>query len=268
MRVATWNAEGMFSEGHGTIRANAADAIRTLRALDASVVVIPEFAIQSRLLPETKKAIRNMGYTLSLAEYIDERATGLLFAVLTKTAPSAVKLNRFKDSERFALSVTVEHNNKMYNIIGVHLDDRSEDRRIIEVDSLNKMIVASEHPIVLMGDFNAMDGDSIRARLLRSWIAGLAARFTPSRDGLSIGQRLVGMADGRTIRSILHTKEVRNVSGSSSTISAKQRGLELLPATPLVKIDWIFASSDISAQDVKVWSDVGSDHRPIVAELN
>ena len=62
LRVATWNAEGMFVEGTKTRRATSHDAITALRRLNADIVFVPEFGDMSRLNQPTITAIRSLGY--------------------------------------------------------------------------------------------------------------------------------------------------------------------------------------------------------------
>ena len=51
------------------------------------------------------------------------------------------------------------------------------------------------------------------------------------------------------------------------TISAKQAGLEWAPKLRLAKIDWIFGSSGLVATKYAIYKDIGSDHRPVIADI-
>ena len=61
VRVATWNAEGMFVDGTKTRRAGSHDALRALESLDADIVVVPEFGKLAELKESVKLAIKALG---------------------------------------------------------------------------------------------------------------------------------------------------------------------------------------------------------------
>ena len=264
MNIVTWNAERMFSHGGGNMRATPEDAIKTLQTLNADVVAIPEFAFKSSLKQATLDAIALLGYQVVTVEYADERASGLLFAMLSRVDIKDSIIHQFENSERFAVELRVRYHEDVLSIIGTHLDDRSEVQRRHEAECAINIIANIKHQVVFLGDMNALHGEAWQARLLRLWPVRLLAKLSPSRDGYSIGERLVEMASGGTIAAIQAQTSLVNATSLRPTISAKQIGLEWAPSSALVKIDWIFVSKTVQVIDDNVFPDVGSDHRPLL----
>jgi endonuclease/exonuclease/phosphatase family metal-dependent hydrolase len=267
MKIVTWNAERMFSTGGGTIRASPADAVATLKILDADIVAIPEFAMRSSLSAKTITAIKKLGYTMVTVDYHEKRAVSLQYAVLIRGVVSEHHTHRLANSERFVVELKVIIASTRVTVFATHLDDRSEQARQYEVEQLCRLIKSSRGPVILLGDMNAMDGGTWRARLLRTRLLRLLSRLSPSKDGYSIGGRLIEMASGKTIEAILTGTKLVSATSPDPTISAKQVGLEWAPSTALVKIDWIFISPDLIAESSQVYPDVGSDHRPLAVYL-
>ena len=269
LRVVEWNAEGMFVAGSLTRRAAPDDALETLRMLDADIVIIPEFGVIDRLALSTKRALDELGYTLHTSTYRDPRVVGFGMAVLSRLEVLAVNEFSLGDDFRSGLSLTLQDAaGQRLRVIGVHLDDKSEASRLGEVMQLAREVNREDLPTVVGGDFNAMERASLLARLMRSRAAVALTRRLPQAQLRSIASRLHEMAAGTTIaylleKTPLHTLDPRR----QPTVSGKQRGLEWLPALRIGKIDWLFGTHDFTARNYTVWRDVGSDHRPVVAEL-
>lgn len=268
LRVATWNAEGMFVAGSMTRRATPADAIRVLKKLDADIVVVPEFGIISKLDEQTDVAIRALGYEHVTMAYRDPRAKGSGLAILSRfpiTAHEVIKLGEIKG----AIKARVNVDGQIINVLGVHLDDRSEKFRLVEVEDLISHIQSLHgETTLMMGDFNAMHSSSRFARLARSNMTAVVERITPHTKLRSVIARVREMALGTVISMIESQTELNSLDPKlRRTVSARQRGLELLPAIRLAKIDWIFGSPDIHARHYRVLPDIDSDHRPVAADI-
>lgn len=269
LRVATWNAEGMFVEGSMTRRAAPRDAIMVLKRLDADVVVIPEFGVIDTLTKETDAAIRALGYDYVTMRYRDRRARGSGLAILSRypiVRTVSLPLGEIKG----AIDAEIELPDMMIRVIGVHLDDRSEQLRLREVESLVSYVgAAAERPTFMMGDFNAMSRPSLFARLARSDIGRFVERIILHSTLRSVVSRVREMALGTTIEMIEQQTDLHSLDpGLQRTVSVRQRGLECIPAVRLAKIDWIFGPPDISVESYVVSRDAGSDHRPVIAKVN
>lgn len=271
IRVATWNAEGMFVEGTKTRRATPHDALVTLRHLDADIVVIPEFGRLSDLRDEITLSLEALGYEVSLLAYDEPRTPGLGFAILSRLKVVSSQVHDLAGSRRQLLEVVCKDaTNTHIRVLGVHLDDRTEEGRLREITAISDVINAHENtPTLLLGDFNAMHRDSRFAKLVRSGLAGRLVRGVAHPLISSMAGRTIEMASGTTIEYIQTHTHLKDMDpGRKRTISSKQAGLEWAPSWRLAKIDWIFGSKHFTTRTYRVLHDVGSDHRPVIASLH
>jgi endonuclease/exonuclease/phosphatase family metal-dependent hydrolase len=271
LRVVTWNAEGMFVEGTKTRRATPHKALSVLKRLNADIVVIPEFGVINKLEERVSVAIRALGYTVNLMPYDDPRAPGLGLAVLSRLPVEATHIHQLgKAGRKFFEVVCRDDDNRRLHIVGVHLDDRTESLRMEQVATVVEVI--NQHSIdrvVALGDFNAMHENAWFARFARSRTAGVGTKLVRHPLIVSMAERVQEMAAGTTVEYLLaHTSLHDLDTGRKRTISAKQAGLEWMPAVRLAKIDWMFGSKHFSTVDYRVLNDVGSDHRPVIATLD
>ena len=270
LRVVTWNAEGMFVEGSKTRRALPHDALAVLRKLKADFVVVPEFGNIATAHEEILLAIRSLGYEISLAAYDDERSPGVGMAILSRLPVTSALRHALPETGRPYIELHArDEAGEQIRVIGVHLDDRAEDTRLKQIvaviSSVNGDISA---PTLVMGDFNAMHEKSLFARVARSSIAGRLASLVRHEQLRSVAGRVHEMGYGTTINTMLNDTKLRDLDTKHRrTISAKQAGLEWAPALRLAKIDWIFGSKQFKVIGYRVLRDVGSDHRPVVADL-
>lgn len=143
---------------------------------------------------------------------------------------------------------------------GVHLDDRSEIERLKQINALPRLDV-------LMGDLNAMHKSKAIAHILRLF-GPITERFpeidpdftaeTSKADRIkSLSQRLVRMADGRSLQKLESTHELFDIDPSAQpTIHG------------VAQIDHILVNPRIEASDYKVHTDIKlSDHSPISATI-
>lgn len=276
IRVATWNAEGMFVEGAMTRRASPHDAIATLKLLDADIVAVPEFGIHEKLAEPIRVAIGSLGYQLVEAPYDDPTMPDHVpkqyeMALLSRLPLRSHTLHHFDNSGRVFIEALVEMPKGKSNVkvFAVHLDDKSETLRLEQIEQLLELI-AKPHvgETILMGDFNAMSGRSLIAKTLRTKPADFVGKNLPTKQLRSMSERFNQMAIGTTIARMRVSSGLHDLdTGHHYTISAKQMGIEWAPALRLAKIDWMFGSDNIHTSSYKVLPDVGSDHRPVVAVL-
>lgn len=271
IRVVTWNAEGMFVEGTKTRRATPHTAISTLKKLDADIIVIPEFGQLERFEQRIDNAIGSLGYEIVLVPYDDAAltdvdATGM--AVLSRLPVTHIRLHKFGTVRNAVeLHVRIEHHD--LRVYGIHLDDKHEETRLLQVKDLVESIAKKPQMTTLvMGDFNAMHRSSNFARLSRSRIAKKVSRHVRHEQLFTIALRLQEMAIGTTVEYIEQRTALHNLDPKHSlTISGRQAGLEWVPHIRLAKIDWIFGTRDVHTVRYNVYRDVGSDHRPVIADI-
>jgi endonuclease/exonuclease/phosphatase family metal-dependent hydrolase len=269
LRVATWNAEGMFVDGTKTRRAGSHEALRALRKLNADVVFVPEFGYLSKLKDSVVTTIKSLGYELVLIPYNDPRIPDLGLAIMTRLPITKKVIHNLPVTGRAMVELFCANEaDKLIRVVGVHLDDREEAIRLEQVALVTEVINAYKGSTILMGDFNAMHKSTAFARVTRTRTAAAVATYIPHEQISSVAKRVHEMASGTTIDYLLRHTTLRNLDPSMApTISAKQRGMEWAPSVRLAKIDWIFASADIQAVSHHVKKDVGSDHRQVVADV-
>lgn len=145
-------------------------------------------------------------------------------------------------------------------VTGIHLDDRNEDIRLSQVPHIPETDV-------LMGDLNAMHKHAPIARALRILrpITEALPEVDPnfgittqrSKQVVSLAQRVVRMADGRTLQAIHNQHGLRE---SDPTLEPTIHGI--------AQIDHILISETLEARSFKVHKDIKlSDHKPISAVL-
>ncbi len=277
LRVVTWNAEGMFAP-HGmkargelyakqTRRAKVHRAIRTLQKLDADIVVIPEFGTAGMLKPAHRIAIQSLGYTITECEYDDRYHPPITIAVLSRLNVKHTATHRLGNI-RNNTEVVLDDNGTNIHVFAIHLDDLNELNRLEQVKDLVKLVNTVKGPVLTMGDFNAMAHESRFARVVRFKWTGRMSRALRHKQLQAVVIRVHEMARGTTIAYILKNTQLRDMDTKHRrTISGRQAGLEWMPSLKLAKIDWIFGSHHFNTRSYSVMHDVGSDHRPVVAEL-
>ncbi len=272
LRVVSWNAEGMFVTGTKTRRATPQDALRVLKDLNADVVVIPEFGLKDSLLKETLAEIEHLSYTCILTAYEDKRAPGLYFGILSRLPISHHKTFQLEGSTRRAtiIECLVPGQNKPLRVVGVHLDDRNEALRMRQITSVVETVNdRTEAPLLVLGDFNAMSRQSLFANLMRSTPIHLFTKIIPHQKLRSVFERVSEMAIGTTINYLFQHTNLHSLDPIlQRTISAKQADVDWMPSWRIAKIDWIFGNQFITTRSYRVMRDVGSDHRPVIADIS
>ncbi|HSW90688.1 MAG TPA: endonuclease/exonuclease/phosphatase family protein [Candidatus Saccharimonadales bacterium] len=270
LRVVTWNAEGMFVAGSNTRRATPQMAIATIKRLNADVVFIPEFGNTDAIEEATLMALRALGYEIVFFSYGHSWLGSYGAALLSRLPLKSYLIHHFTNTQRPFIEATVDDNGTLLRIVGIHLDDRSEALRLQQVPEVAKVVNQNDSlPVIVLGDFNAMHASSKFARAVRARPLYYAARLFPHTQLRGMGSRVSEMGRGTAITELLKRTDLHDLDGlHRRTISAKQSGLEWMPAWRLAKIDWIFGSKGIKAVSYKISSDVGSDHRPVIAELD
>ncbi|MFZ1258250.1 MAG: endonuclease/exonuclease/phosphatase family protein [Candidatus Saccharimonas sp.] len=270
LTIATWNAEGMFVSGTKTRRGTPHDAVAVVARINADIVVIPEFGLYQRLLPEIEQLLKAQGYYISLMPYKDKRAPGFSLAVLSRLPIRRVHTHTLTEGSDNALELYCDTQvGQLLRVIAVHLDFESEARRLKQVKVLAQIISIDKYtPTLVLGDMNAMHKEDRFARLMRHDVVRRLAKYVPHHQLASILGMVQQMAQGTTIEALVDTQSLMNLDPRHTpTISAKQRNFEWMPHVALAKIDWIFGTKQFRTLSYQVLPDVGSDHRPVVAAL-
>lgn len=270
IRIATWNAEGMFVAGSKTKRAAPHDAIAVIKKLNADIIFVPEFGDTSRVDETVTTALHALGYEVVIYAYDQPEHKVYGAALITRLPLDHYELHRFSNTKRQFIEAFVAVGQRKLRIIGLHLDDRSEEIRLAQVPEVAQ-IVSKDGKIntIILGDFNAMHVSAAFARFARTKPVLFAAKNFPHKTLRSVGTRVTQMAIGTTLQTLLDATGLQDLDGKGhKTISARQAGLEWLPSVRLAKIDWMLGSPRIHTMYYRVLPDVGSDHRPVLAILD
>lgn len=276
MRFVAWNVEGRLSRfaGKGE-RGSPEHILASIERLSGDVVVLPEASDGNNIDDEVERRLLELGYESFATFYddsgdrhykaMDEPTMRLLSRVevvdIQKIRPGDIRTMLMAD-------VKDEGTGQTLRVIGVHIDDRGEEFRLRQVEELLQCINESPYPVIALGDFNAMYGSGLAARMLRSRLFGLLVDLVPSARVKDSLQRLSQMAIGRTMSRIEQGTNLKHADiKMRPTMTPKMRGQEWMPSIPLVQIDHMLVSSQLNASDFEVAGDGGSDHRAISAEI-
>jgi len=274
IQVASWNIEGRLSPVNGTDRRGPLRIIESIRKLDADVLILPE--AHSEVSLETlpcRDELAAMGYELHSIPYGEEfaerpgaYAPRLSLLLLSRLAIHGLETAPLGDG-RTAVIATVESvPGQLLRIIGVHLDDRSEETRVAQVRALALVVCRSPLPTVVMGDFNAMHGEDIwPSKFLRTQLVRTLAHVVMP----DISLRAVNMARGEALSLLESATDLVDADPRHQpTTTPKMRGREWMPSIRLMQIDHIFTSSNLTVEDFSIAPDNGADHRAISARLS
>lgn len=276
LRAVTWNAEGMFVEGTRTRRATPHDAVHTIKRLEADVIVVPEFGFYAQLDGTYRNALAAYGYRVIEVPYEDNtrvddnKDVELGLAVLTRLPVVSTETHRLGGTRNCCEVIVRDEQGERLRVIAVHLDDKSEESRLRQADTLADIVNSKPQlPTLVMGDFNAMHTSSKFARMAKTRVFARLSRAIPNHAARYYVSRVHEMALGTTIGYILQMTKLRDLDPSlKRTITPKTYGAEWLPALRVAKIDWIFGTRQFKTRSYRVQRDVGSDHRPVVADLS
>lgn len=268
VEVASWN----LAKGLG-IDDRRVQILDGLKQLDADVFVLGEaFASDDSsskdFVVDVSGQIHDFavdnGYKAYIASYKDADPTRLgapagieqYLAVLGRAVLTEATEVRLKTRQGFKLRI--DDGNKGIVGIGAHFDDRSEGLRLGMVDAVLEAIKNTSQPTLVMGDFNAMHGRSLPARIMRNKLASLAAEHAPNERTAWLASRLIEMADGTTMQ--------RLVEAGFQDADPRHRSTFKFSGLPFGQLDHIM-TADLAVEDFKIRSFKGSDHEAIIAKL-
>lgn len=274
LRLATWNVEGRLSDSAGDApRSTPARIADEILRLDADVVYVPEARGAGEIAPECWAKFAAGGYEMVECLY-DDTAREVEDALASRASVflSRVKVAKCEfvkyDAYRQLPILEVEVGVQRVTIAGIHLDDRSENQRVVQAKAVIERLKTTMS-LVLMGDFNAThrtrDTALYRVRAVRS-----LAKVIPHDLLNSVVRRFLEMSDGRALRLLEDGLNVRDADHRHRrpTITPKMRGMEWMPSVPIAQIDHVFLSAELAAVSAAVQKDAGSDHRAVVVEVS
>ena len=271
--ISSWNVEGHLSDlarkGRGGTK-QIVDEIKNIRA-DIFVLLEAHSNKSIKKLPSYREFL-NMGYSVYDVEYDDDLdsrtdtyAHRLSMLFLCKYPISKIEIHKLGKLRNCFVAIVNVGSNKQLRVIGIHLDDRSEETRLEQAYDLTGIINSSSIPTVLLGDFNAMHGEDFwPSKLMQTKLSKTASNFIFPK----LSKRVIEMAEGKTLKFIESNTDLTEADAShQATITPKNRNYKFLPSVPLIQIDHIFVSKGVKINKYLVTKDSGSDHRAIVADL-
>ena len=271
MKVASWNVEGRLTLVTKKRRGTPAKILEMIRRIDADVLILPEAYI-GHPAPGVDADLRKMGYTWRDARYEerdDEHTNDNYIRVLSKYEILESISLRWGDI-RGLLSVEIKDpaSGQIVRFIATHLDERSDDRRYMQLKDAIDFINSSTVPTVMLGDFNAMHYDQ-RSKFIRNrMIQNISSRI-PHEETRGRGAMLTEMASGNSLKFLESKTNLRDVDlRHQPTTTPKLKGAEWMPNIRIAQIDHIFVSPDIESENFKVARDGGADHRAISVNIS
>ena len=275
IKFASWNVEGRLNGYAEGSRGTPEHILRGIEALDADVLVLPE-AYLNNVDDGVDARLHALGYETILTIPYDDYGRedevymqgALHIRLLSKLTITQVEYVRWGDVRNLITCTVVEpETGRKLRIIATHLDDRSESSRLVQVGEAIPFINASNLPTIMSGDFNAMwhRGGAV---VLDSKPARFVGRHIPHKGLRSVVTRLSDMAIGSVLSKITSETNLREADLTyRPTTTPKMRGMLGMPSIPLVQIDHMLVSPDITVSNYAVGVDGGSDHRSISAML-
>jgi len=268
IKITSWNIEGRLSDSGFKNRGTPNQIIQAISEIDADILFLAEAHSENSLNDLTIiKKLYYLGYKIHSVNYDDDTAlrkdtyTKQLSLIFASKLPidkfEIIKLGDLRN----ALVATINNNDEKIRIIGVHLDDRSEETRIKQTKDLVKIINKSDIPTIVMGDFNAMHSEDLwPAKFLRLRLIRFLSKFIFAR----IASKAVEMARGECLKYLENNTNLSDADPKHQpTTTPKIRGFNWLPSIRLIQIDHIFISPEIKTSNFTISLDLGADHRAI-----
>lgn len=163
--VATWNvAERLGHEGYSP------QIVEAVKSFDADVVALPDaYWLDNPLheansgaeerVEEAKESFAKEGYQSYTVQYDRPDHFPGRHLLLMSRAGGEFSAVKAADSAAARVVIPIEDEAPL-QIVGVHLDDQSEENRVCQAEDLAVNLEIPANNTVLMGDFNAMNRSS------------------------------------------------------------------------------------------------------------
>lgn len=290
IKVASWNLARGLSDPD-----KVESIYGSIKELDADIIFLPE-AYDKHHDPTTEdefleKARRELGYTAQLlVKYEDEEEhpSGEQYILGLGRAASGVSFSETRFSTRNAISADFELEGRPVTATGAHFDDRHEELRLGMTDSYLSAKEDSNSEQILVGDLNAMHGDSWQAKLLsvgrergivdRALSSSGADKFIGKFDEL-VSKLKPGKTPASRARSLL----TRLVGMASGDVMSRLQGAGFIDADPrreptmmmgfgkfavkAVQLDHIMSRGNLVVNEFTNTHSPDSDHRIVSAKI-
>lgn len=205
LSIAAYNACGAFSDEN-----RAFVAAEDMKRGQYGLVIISEAAEydqkgDTRIPEEVYSRLKN-DYNVHLYDYDDfgdlhannrPRNSFMLLSKVAIESPTAPQTG----IRRYIKTSVVDSEKDNLDVLGVHLCDRSENNRLRMVDAITTGSNLNSSTIVA-GDFNALHGSDLHARIYRAKVFRRAARTIPNQRIRYAAERLYEMGNGMTVQEL------------------------------------------------------------------
>lgn len=274
IKLASWNVEGRLSGYVKNGRGSAEHILEGIEALDADIIILPE-AFLEEPAPGVDDRLAGMGYAVyDMAYGDDDRDWSQEFMgkmnylrVLSRLAISQLEEVAWAGKRRLvSFHVNDPESEDEILVLPTHLDDRSENQRLDQVDDAATYVEKADMPTAMLGDFNAMWRRK-RARLFGSRAMRFIASHIPHEGMRNKAIQFTDMATGTTLQRLADVGLRDADARLRPTVTPKMRAAPFMPSVPLGQIDHILVSKELEATDFKAYPDMGSDHRAVAATI-
>lgn len=257
--------------------------LNTARSLTPDVLVYPEAynVDQDRYVDDVHYELDKMGYYVAIAPYTDEDRRldqrGMIAATRKEITPDKglPTVVRIAGRNMVEATVELEDSAKLVSVYGVHLDDRSEARRVDQASQLLGLLAPVTRHAILVGDFNSIpNGEAKSIKFLAANAISKLVQYgvVPATEPESVdpantigrlgskGKRLHEMASGATIDMFLENNMQLADRDCAPTFPASK---------PFAALDHIVMSERLYASNFQTLRGVESaDHLAISATVD
>jgi hypothetical protein len=218
-----------------------------------------------------ERRMQQWGYVWQDIAYNDNasKMTGPYLRVATRLPLANIHTVRFGNIRSLlCLRIVDPVSQCQVRIIAVHLDERSEKRRMRQVEDLITHVACEPLRTIVLGDFNAVWPEGY-AKVLASGFVRTIIRYLPMRRLRSVCRRFADMAHGTTLTALARAADLREADRLHvPTATPRTRYTTLLRGIRLAQLDHILLTPGLVATDFDVAEGSGSGHRAISATIH
>ena len=261
--AAAWNIQEGLAIPH-----RSQSLVEGIKQLDSDVVMLtdaywpgnPLHELDFSLVEEAQDAFTNEGYTVQKIWYEDasDPYPDRLMLGLGRIGLEMTSVNLDgRNAMKLMLHDPASSMQSGLQIFGVHLDDRSEARRVAQAYSIAAEI-SDASPTVVIGDFNSLDNITLSAQLIKTTLGKLQNAHHESRrisDRIhAVASKLGDMAAGTTL-DVLREAGLHDASAKHTATFPSR--------LPVLALDRCMVTSDVQASLQRQPHRPGSDHRAV-----
>lgn len=270
--VSSWNVESRLNSSFVDWHGSSQTILEKIKDINSGVMFVIDSGDKSiDDFPGISDELKEAGYQYIIETPKGDRPERAGYTILLSKIPveDIQKIELSYDSHIISARIEIEGN--AYRLIGLHLNDESEEKRLQQVTDLEKYIAGydQKEKLIVVGDFNATRGNDLLSWVFETKAAQKASDFILP----SISKRAITMAGSQALANFENTTDLVDVNVEdipTSTLTMRDTPMAYIPSMRLFPIDHIYVKKDISKSmtNFTVHDDGGSDHRAISAEFS